>query len=96
MSHMRCEKHSRRVVEVGKLSGKKVLPGETVFHHRNGDGSKCDSEIIICGTRLWARHPMWHPLDETPREASLMEMVAVINRIADREAERILKAKGII
>ena len=54
------------------------------------------SEIIICGTHLWARHPMWHPLDETPREASLMEMVAVINRIADREAERILKAKGII
>ena len=85
---MRCEKHSRRVVGVTKSQT------ETVFVHRNGDGSKCDSSVIVCGTRRYSVNP-WRLLDKTPEEESMLEMVAIINRIADREAERILRNNAL-
>lgn len=37
MAHLRCKDHGRRVV---------MLPSGNVWH-RNGDGTKCDSELAF-------------------------------------------------
>lgn len=39
MAHLTCKDHKRRVV---------MLPSGN-HYHRNGDGSKCDSESLVFG-----------------------------------------------
>ncbi len=73
MSHMACKDHGRRVV---------CVKNNTVWVHRNGDGSKCDSFWMQSGKNIFSRDFKQSTLDH-----NIAEFVTIINRIVDREAQ---------